>query len=125
MPDSSTTVADLKEAMRRFVAERDWGQFHCPKNLVMALAVEASELMEHFLWIDNAASRAILDDAATLEQVCDEIADVTGVILALCNALSLDLSDVVARKMAKNVLKYPVEKSRGRYRVPEYLPLEA
>ena len=119
MPDNTTRVATLREAMARFVAARDWEQFHSPKNLAMALAVEAAELMEHFLWIDNDASRAVLGEPATLEQVADEIADVTGVVLALCNALNLDLSDIVARKMAKNVLKYPVEKSRGRYRLSE------
>jgi NTP pyrophosphatase (non-canonical NTP hydrolase) len=119
MPDSTTTVAELRAAWARFVAERDWGQFHSPKNLVMALAVEAAELMEHFLWVDNDASRALAADPRTREQVADELADVTGVVLALCNALGLDLSDAVAAKMAKNVHKYPVEKSRGRYRVED------
>jgi NTP pyrophosphatase (non-canonical NTP hydrolase) len=119
MSDSTTTVAALREAWARFVAERDWGQFHSPKNLVMALAVEAAELMEHFLWIDNDASRDLAGDPAVRERVADELADVTGVVLALCNALDLDLSDAIAHKMAKNVLKYPVEKSRGRYRVED------
>jgi len=119
MPDATTTVAQLREAMNRFVAERDWHQFHSPKNLVMALSVEAAELMEHFLWIDNDTSRTIVEDPAVLEQVADELADVSGVIFALCNALGLDLSDAIARKMAKNVLKYPVEKCRGRYRIEE------
>ena len=105
--------------MARFVAERDWGQFHSPKNLAMALAVEAAELMEHFLWIDNDASRAIAQDRARLEQVADEMADVTCLVLALSNALGLDLSDAILHKLAKNELKYPVEKSRGRYRVEE------
>jgi NTP pyrophosphatase (non-canonical NTP hydrolase) len=119
MSDHSTTVAALRQAWARFVAERDWGQFHSPKNLVMALAVEAAELMEHFLWIDNEASRELAHDPAVRERVADELADVTGVVLALCNALDLDLSEAIAQKMAKNVLKYPVEKSRGRYRVEE------
>jgi NTP pyrophosphatase (non-canonical NTP hydrolase) len=119
MSDSTTTVAALREAWARFVSEREWGQFHSPKNLVMALAVEAAELMEHFLWIDNDTSRAVAREPATRELVADELADVTGVVLALCNALDLDLSEAIANKMAKNVLKYPVEKSRGRYRVEE------
>jgi NTP pyrophosphatase (non-canonical NTP hydrolase) len=119
MSDNTTTVADLRRAWAQFVAERDWGQFHSPKNLVMALAVEAAELMEHFLWIDNDASRAATMDPATRERVADELADVTGVVLALCNALDLDLSESIANKMAKNVLKYPVEKVRGRYRVED------
>jgi dCTP diphosphatase len=119
MPDSTTTVAHLREAMARFVEERDWQQFHSPKNLVMALSVEAAELMEHFMWIDNAASQKVAHDAKVREQVSDELADVAGVLFALCNALDLDLSDAVARKMAKNVVKYPVEKSRGRYRIED------
>ena len=117
MPDRTTTVADLRDAWTRFVAARDWNQFHSPKNLVMALACETAELMEHFLWMDNAASLEIARDAATREQVADELADVAGVVLALCNALDLDLSDAVARKMAKNERKYPADQVRGKYRL--------
>jgi len=119
MPDNTTTVAMLREAMARFVAERDWEQFHSPKNLAMALAAEAAELMEHFLWIDNDASRALVGDPVQLAPIADEIADVAGVVFALCNALGVDLSDAVADKMARNVFKYPVEKCRGRHRVEE------
>ena len=119
MPDTTTTVAELRAGMARFVREREWEQFHSPKNLAMALAAEAAELMEHFLWIDNDASRREAADPAVRERVADEVADVAGVLFALCNALDLDLSDAVARKMAKNVLKYPVEKCRGRYRVED------
>jgi NTP pyrophosphatase (non-canonical NTP hydrolase) len=119
MSDHTTTVAALREQWAQFVAQREWEQFHSPKNLVMALAVEAAELMEHFLWIDNDASRTMAREPAVREQIADELADVSGVVLALCNALDLDLSEAIAHKMAKNVLKYPVEQSRGRYRVPE------
>jgi NTP pyrophosphatase (non-canonical NTP hydrolase) len=117
VPDATTPVAELRDAWTQFVREREWEQFHSPKNLVMALACEAAELMEHFQWIENEASRKEVENPAVREQVADEIADVTGVILALCNALGLDLSDCVRNKMAKNVLKYPVDKCRGRYRV--------
>jgi NTP pyrophosphatase (non-canonical NTP hydrolase) len=119
MSDQTTTVQELRQAMARFVRERDWEQFHSPKNLAMALSVEAAELMEHFLWIDNATSRQHMQEPARLAPVADEIADVLGVCLALCNALNLDLSDVFRNKMARNVLKYPVEKARGRYRIEE------
>jgi NTP pyrophosphatase (non-canonical NTP hydrolase) len=119
MPDQTTTVHTLREAMRTFIAQRHWEQFHSPKNLAMALVAEAAELMEHFLWMENAASRTVVHDPARMEQVADEIADVLGVCLALCNALDLDLSDVFLRKMGKNVLKYPVEKARGKYRIEE------
>jgi NTP pyrophosphatase (non-canonical NTP hydrolase) len=119
MPDATTTVADLRAGMARFVSEREWEQFHSPKNLAMALAAEAVEVMEHFLWIENDASRVAMNDPASRAEVADELADVAGVIFALCNALDLDLSDAVSSKMAKNVLKYPVEKCRGRYRVED------
>ena len=109
----------VAQALRRFAAERDWDQFHSPKNLAMALGCEAAELMEHFLWMENAESRDKMAEPARLAQVADEIADVLGVCLALCNALSLDLSDIFRAKMSRNVLKYPVEKARGRYRIEE------
>ena len=107
MSDQTTTVAALRDLMRGFVAERDWQQFHSPKNLAMAAAVEAAELMEHFLWIDNDESRRLMQDPAKLTPVADEIADVVGVCLALCNALGLDLSEIFADKMARNATKYP------------------
>jgi NTP pyrophosphatase (non-canonical NTP hydrolase) len=119
MPDSDTRIGELREAWAKFVTAREWDQFHSPKNLAMALAAEAAEVLEHFLWVDNDASRELMQDPARREEVADEIADVTGVVLALCNALGLDLSDAVRRKMAKNELKYPVDKARGRYRIEE------
>jgi NTP pyrophosphatase (non-canonical NTP hydrolase) len=119
MSDQTTVVAALREAMARFVAEREWQPFHSPKNLAMALAVEAAELMEHFLWIDNDASRAEVRDPAKRDEVADEIADVMCLLCALCNALDMDLSEAMRQKMEKNVRKYPVEKCRGKYRVEE------
>jgi NTP pyrophosphatase (non-canonical NTP hydrolase) len=117
MPDAGTTVATLKEAMRRFVSERDWDRFHSPKNLVMGLSVEAAELMEHFLWIDNEASRQVIGQPAELGEVADEMADVACYLLALANTLGIDLSDAVLGKLEKNARKYPVEKYKGKYRV--------
>jgi dCTP diphosphatase len=115
MPDVTTTVAALKDAMRRFVAERDWEQFHSPKNLSMGAAVEAAELMEHFLWVDNDASRAMGKDPARREQIADEMADVACYLLAMSNTLGIDLSDAITAKLAKNAVKYPAEQYRGRY----------
>jgi NTP pyrophosphatase (non-canonical NTP hydrolase) len=115
MADVSTTLETLKDAVRRFAAERAWEPFHSPKNLSMALAAEAAELMEHFLWVDSEASRAVAGDPARLAAVAEEVADVACLLLNLCNVLGLDLSEAVAAKMAKNAQKYPVEKYRGRY----------
>jgi NTP pyrophosphatase (non-canonical NTP hydrolase) len=119
MPDGTTTVAALKEAMRRFVHERDWEQFHSPKNLSMGAAVEAGELMEHFLWIDNNASRQVAADPVKLGEIADEMADVACYLLAMSNVLGIDLSDAITAKLAKNAVKYPAEQYRGRYGVED------
>jgi NTP pyrophosphatase (non-canonical NTP hydrolase) len=119
MPDATTTLAALKEAMRQFVSERSWEPFHSPKNLSMGVAVEAAELMEHFLWVDNEASRQVVHDPNKLAAIADEMADVACYLLALSNALGIDLSEAVLSKLAKNAIKYPAEKFRGRYRLDE------
>ena len=119
MPDSTTTLADLRDLVRRFVDERDWQQFHSPKNLSMSLAVEAAELMEHFQLIDIAESRRVGNDLSKLSDVRDEIADVLCYILALSNELNLDLPDAVRHKMVKNAKKYPADRSKGRYDPPD------
>jgi dCTP diphosphatase len=115
MADATTTLAELKDAQRRFVVEREWELFHSPKNLVMALAAEAAELLEHFLWVDNDASRKSVQDPAKRKAVADELADVAGCLFALCNELDIDLSDAIADKMARNAVKYPVEQFRRRW----------
>lgn len=117
MADDTTPLAILKESLRRFADERDWGQFHSPKNLSMGLAAEAAELMEHFLWIDGPASRDIKHDPAKLEEVADEMADVACYLLTMSYTLDVDLSEAIVRKIAKNARKYPVEKVRGHYEV--------
>jgi NTP pyrophosphatase (non-canonical NTP hydrolase) len=110
MADATTTLATLKEAVRRFIAERHWEPFHSPKNLVMALAAEAAELMEHFLWLDADASRAVAGDPVKRGEVADELADVACQLLNLSNVLGIDLSDAIEAKMRKNAVKYPVER---------------
>jgi NTP pyrophosphatase (non-canonical NTP hydrolase) len=119
MPDTTTTLAVLRDAVRRFTAERDWEQFHSPKNLSMGLAVEAGELMEHFLWMEGEASRNVQLDSVRLGQVADEMADVAVYLLNLANALNIDLSDAIVAKIAKNALKYPAELYKGRYSTKE------
>jgi NTP pyrophosphatase (non-canonical NTP hydrolase) len=115
MADATTTLATLKEAVRQFAAERAWEPFHSPKNLAMGLAVEAAELMEHYLWVDAPASHDVTKDPAKREAVADELADVANHLFNLCNVLGIDLSEAFVTKLAKNAVKYPVEKYRGRY----------
>ena len=117
MDDAQTTVAELKEAVARFAAERAWEPFHNPKNLAMGLAVEVAELMEHFLWLDGEASRALGQDESRRGEIADEVADVACHLFNLCNALKLDLSQAVRAKMIKNAQKYPVEKYKGKFEV--------
>jgi dCTP diphosphatase len=116
MSDSTTTVAELREVIRRFVDERDWRQFHAPKNIAMALAIEAAELMEHFQWMEPEASRELASDPAKLAAVGEELADVIGYGLALANELGIDVADAMRAKMVKNIQKYPADEFRGRYR---------
>jgi dCTP diphosphatase len=119
MADSQTTILELRNAMSQFVAERDWQPFHSPKNLSMGAAVEAAELMEHFLWVDNEASRQVIRDPRKIGEIADEMADVACYLLALSNTLDIDLSEAILGKLVKNAVKYPVEKYRGRFRADE------
>ncbi len=107
MADATTTIADLKETVQRFVSERRWEPYHSPKNLAMALAVEAAELMEPFLWLEADESRRLPDDPARLQAVADELADVAYLLLNLCLSVGVDLSDAFTAKMARNAVKYP------------------
>jgi NTP pyrophosphatase (non-canonical NTP hydrolase) len=117
--DAVTTVAELRQLIADFVAERDWSQFHSPKNVSMALAIEAAELMEHFQWLTTDASRELADEPEKLAAVGEEIADVIGYSFALANELGLDVSSAIRAKMVKNAQKYPAEKYRGRYERPK------
>ncbi|HZU39188.1 MAG TPA: nucleotide pyrophosphohydrolase [Gemmataceae bacterium] len=113
MPDTTTTLATLKHAVRQFAAERHWEPYHSPKNLSMGLAVEAAELMEHFLWLETAASRAVTGDPVKLGEIADEMADVANYLLNLSNVLGIDLSDAILAKIAKNAVKYPAPQDKG------------
>jgi dCTP diphosphatase len=113
--DATTTVAELRKLVADFVAERDWSQFHSPKNVSMALAIEAAELMEHFQWLTIEGSRELAKDPNKLADVGEELADVVGYSFALANELGLDLSTAIRAKMIKNAQKYPADQFHGRY----------
>ncbi|HEY3758106.1 MAG TPA: nucleotide pyrophosphohydrolase [Opitutaceae bacterium] len=113
MTDSTTTFAAAKDQVMAFARERDWEQFHSPKNLSMALAAEAGELMEHFLWSTPAESMARTQDPERRSKIADELADVVIYALEFANTTGLDLAESIARKMEANARKYPVEKAKG------------
>ena len=112
--DSATTISELKARVLAFVRERDWEQFHTPKNLSMALAAEAGELMEHFLWATPEQSQASAAEPAKRSKIADELADVVIYALEFANITGLDVAAAIEAKMAANAKKYPVEKARGR-----------
>ncbi len=113
--DATTTLAELRQLIADFVADRDWSQFHSPKNVSMALAIEAAELMEHFQWLTTEESRLLASDPKKLAEVAEELADVIGYSLALANELGIDVSSAMRSKMVKNAQKYPADQYRGRY----------
>jgi dCTP diphosphatase len=104
-------IPALQQALRRFAAERDWEQFHSPKNLAMALSVEAAELVEIFQWLTEAQS-ADLDDR-TRTAVAEEIADVQIYLARLADRLDIDVSRAVSDKLAQNARRYPADAVRG------------
>lgn len=111
--DVQTTVQNLRDMVHRFVDERDWKKFHSPKNLSMALAVEAAELMEQFQWVSEAESRA--PEAERMHNVTEELADVVCYALAIANELEIDVAAAMKNKMVKNRQKYPVQQYKGYY----------
>lgn len=112
MAKSTSSLDSLRRQLAEFAAERDWDQFHNPKNLAIAVAGEAGELVDHFRWLtpEQAASLPKRDR----EEVALECADVLLFLIRLCDKLEIDLADATRRKLSLNAKKYPIAKSRGR-----------
>ncbi|MGX2039010.1 nucleotide pyrophosphohydrolase [Methylocaldum sp. MU1018] len=106
-------IAAIQQALREFADARDWDQFHSPKNLAIALAVEAAELLEHFQWLQEDESRRLAEKPEEYRAVREEIADVLIYLLRLADRLDVDLEEAVSDKMRKNAEKYPVELAKG------------
>ncbi len=115
-PPATVTLADLVAAVRRFRDDRDWSQFHTPKNLAAATAIEAAELQERFLWKTDAEVDRDLADAAKKAGVAEEIADVVMFAMLLADRLGIDLAEAIPAKLAANERKYPVKLARGNAR---------
>ncbi len=112
--DAEQNIKGLREDVAKFIKERQWTKYHIPKDLSMAISIEASELMELFLWKQLTATD-VIKDPSLKEKVGDEIADIFIYLLSLVNALDFDLSDVVSTKIAKNRTKYPTSEFQGNY----------
>lgn len=105
------SLQKLRDALRRFATDRDWDQFHSPKNLAIALSVEAAELLEHFQWLSDAEAAGITP--AMRAKVREELADVFLYLIRLADKLEVDLISAAAEKIQINAAKYPIEKARG------------
>ena len=110
-PDSQPSLAELAARLAEFARERDWDQFHAPKNLAMALAGEVGELLEHFQWLSEQQSANL--PAETKEAVALELADVLLYLVRLADKLEVDLGAAALKKIELNARKYPVEAFRG------------
>ncbi len=111
---NSDTVQNFDEltlSLRKFAKDRDWDQFHSPKNISMALSVEVAEIVEHFQWLTEEQSQQL--DDKVLAEVADEIADVQMYLIRLADKLGVDVLAAVEGKIKKNELKYPADKVRG------------
>lgn len=100
--------------LRDFVREREWNQFHDPKNLAMAVASEAGELLAEFRWVNNAEADSYSQDSAQRERIAAEAADVGIALLLFCDRIGLDLLEAIRLKIEINRSKYPIEASKGR-----------
>ena len=111
---SNDAIARLRDDLRLFAAERDWDQFHSPKNLAAALTVEAAELLEHFQWLTEDSSKTL--SRKRLIAVGEELADILIYLVRIADKLDVDLLAVTRRKLRLNARKYPPQKARGNSR---------
>jgi dCTP diphosphatase len=111
-------LASLTALIREFSQAREWEQFHTPKNLAMALSVEAAELMEHFQWLTPEEAAALGDDPAALRELSSEMADVAIFLLRMADVLGVNLGTAIREKVEQNERRFPVDRIRGRATLP-------
>lgn len=116
-----TSIAALQLRLREFARERDWEEFHDPKNLVMLLASEVGELVAEFRWLTPQGSRRVIEDPPAMERIAKEIGDVGIALLAISDKLGIDLLAAIEAKIERNATAYPVDASRGRAERPDTL----
>jgi NTP pyrophosphatase (non-canonical NTP hydrolase) len=119
MCDDQTTVASLRRQVQRFVDERDWKQFHNPKDLSVSLCIEAAELLEEYQWLSSTEVDQASRDPQARRRVAGELADVLIYAFSLANALKLDVATAVKEKLTASGRKYPADDYRGRFRLDE------
>lgn len=114
MISKQITLQEIKGLIKKFVRERDWEQYHSPKNLSMSIAIEAAELMEHFQWLTIEQSKNLLRNNKKREEIEDELADIAIFILDFCNSYKIDIEQSILRKLSKSAKKYPTKIVKGK-----------
>ena len=117
LTDSQTTLNELKELVSDFIADRNWQQYHTPRNIAVSVTLEAAELLEHFQWVPPAPSEISQEKK---QQIEEELSDVLAYLLSLANVLEIDVSDALAKKMVKNRRKYPENEYNGNWKNPDF-----
>lgn len=113
--DQQTTVGELKQVVDKFVKDRDWERYHDPKNLAMAIAIEAAEFMDIFKWRTNSECVQAMKQGEIIDAVKNELADIIIYTLAFANRNDIDLADIITMKVKKNIQKYPINKFKGHF----------
>ncbi len=116
--DRETTILQLRARVQKFVDDRDWHKYHKPKNLAMSIAIEASELMELFQWVEESETDTITGKREKLSRMEEELADIMVYCLSLANVVNIDISRAIMNKIDKNERKYPPEQFKGTYEKP-------
>jgi NTP pyrophosphatase (non-canonical NTP hydrolase) len=111
--DNLLNLSEIEEYLNTFARDRDWEQFHTPKNLVMALTGEAGELAEIFQWLNLEESRRVMEDPKAAARTREELADILQYVIRLASVLGIDLNEALWAKLRLNEQKYPVELARG------------
>lgn len=114
MKDEITTIFQLKERIKKFVQDRDWEQYHSPKNLAMSLAIEVGELMEHFQWSSVEEAKESLKKKRNKQEIEKELADILIYVLEFAQLYDIDLTAAINKKININAKKYPVHLAKGK-----------
>ncbi|HBA60903.1 MAG TPA: NTP pyrophosphohydrolase [Elusimicrobia bacterium] len=115
MNDKTTQLSELKTLVGKFIRERDWEQFHSPKNLSMSISIEAAELMEIFQWYGTKEAAQLLKKPKKAEHIKEELADILIYLISFCNLYKIDMTEIVVDKLLKNKARFPVKRVRGTF----------
>lgn len=117
--DSNTTIEELKQMFGKFIADRQWERFHHPKNIAESICIEAAELLELFQWRSVEEIQQLMRRKDFKERVAEELSDVTVYLLSMANAIDIDLTDSIVKKIEKNESRYPTEKYQGKAHIED------